>query len=291
MTRPPIVVLEDSPRFGQENMEVDNRLLLHAVNQDLSWLGESTQPANNRMQLANFGCKSPPIIVRFCYWSEPTLSLGNFQTIQELEVAQDTQAHGNLRSLAWVKRKTGGGAILHDNELTYSIIVPANCESLPSASKGHSEQLYRSVHESVVQGLKQLGLGASLSESCTCKVAKGPGRNDSDGSLDSESAVRNEPFMCFHRRTPVDVVVGDHKILGSAQRRVKSGLLQHGSFLLRRSSEYPALLGLEDILGGNVRPMCWQRWLEERIFDAIQGLIGAPQEVFRLKRHGKSVRI
>ena len=286
MSRPSIVVLEDSPRAGQENMEVDNRLLLHAIDQDLSWLGESTQPANDRLWLANFGCNSPPIIVRFYYWSEPTLSLGNFQTIQELEIAQDTQGHGNLRSLAWVKRKTGGGAILHDNELTYSIIVPANCESLPSASKGHSEQLYRSVHESVVQGLKQLGVGASLSESCTCTVAKGSGRIDDNGRADPEFSARNEPFLCFHRRTPVDVVVGEHKILGSAQRRVKTGLLQHGSFLLRSSSAYPALLGLEDIFAGNVRPMGWQGWFEQRIFAAIQGLIGAPQEVFRLKWHG-----
>ena len=178
-----------------------------------------------------------PLVLRIYRWSEPTLSLGHFQRVEDLALAADTQANPQLREIPWVKRKTGGGAILHDLELTYSIIVPATwsfqagtVRTLPDRSgsfdpsKGHSEGLYRAVHDSVVSGLIELGISASLSESCTCKVA---GRESTEG----------EPFLCFHRRTPVDVVVGEHKVLGSAQRRSRFGLLQHGSLLIRSSGQ------------------------------------------------------
>ena len=262
-----IVVIADSPRPGLENMEIDQRLLLGA--NDPSFL-KGLDAAWNQ----------PAIIVRLYYWSEPTLSLGNFQSIQELETAQDTKRFSGLKRLPWVQRKTGGGAILHDQELTYSVIVPSGCESLPLGSKGHSERLYRAVHESVVEGLVAFGLDAKLSESCTCSFGKGG----------------PEPFLCFHRRTPVDVLVGQSKILGSAQRRVKSGLLQHGSFLISKSSEYPDFEGVGDL--GNLPegyqsgPVeVWQGWLEARIFRAIQHLIGPPERVLRLNLPDASVRI
>ena len=276
MSGPSIVVLEDSPRSGLENMEIDTQLLLGAS--DGSFL-----------RSIGAGCGLAPLVVRFYYWSEPTLSLGNFQSIQQLSESTDTQGHEGLGRLAWVQRKTGGGAILHDREITYSIVVPSGNSTIELASKGHSERLYRSVHESVVDGLRQMGIQAGLSESCTCSAAK-------IGKL-------GEPFLCFHRRTPVDVLVGEHKVLGSAQRRGKSGLLQHGSLLLAHSAAYPSLSGISDLaelperyqfVGGGPNQDCfgaWQEWLEHRIFQAIQGLIGPLGEVLRLNLGGRSVRI
>jgi lipoate-protein ligase A len=215
------------------------------------------------------------------------LSLGHFQRIEQLGQAEDTREHPSLRALAWVQRKTGGGAILHDRELTYSIIVPSGTEPLAS-SKGHSELLYRAVHQEVVEGLRALGLDAKLSESCTCSP--------------KAATKSNEPFLCFHRRTPVDVVLGgdqgqEHKVLGSAQRRVKTGLLQHGSFLIEKSLEYRSLLGVED-LGGRATPMGggdgksdWEDWFQRRIFSAIGGLLGLSEDGFRLNLRERSVSI
>jgi len=280
MSGPSIVILEDSPRTGLENMQIDGHLLLDQTHQYL-------KPLNKVW-------KTSPIILRFYYWSEPTLSLGSFQSIDQLSRSHDTQDHDSLTCLPWVQRKTGGGAILHDREITYSIIIPAESQAGSLVSKGHSEPLYRAVHESVVEGLCQLGFQAQLSESCTCKLA---GLAGTDGELSErvENGSRNaEPFLCFHRRTPVDVVVGEHKVLGSAQRRVKTGLLQHGSLLLEKSSAFPWLLGLTDLsqpsdpcfggLGkvGREGFTVWQEWLERRILGAIDRLIGPPMEVFRL---------
>ncbi|MFN5272456.1 MAG: biotin/lipoate A/B protein ligase family protein [Planctomycetota bacterium] len=272
-----ILVLEDSPRTGVENMQIDQQLLLTAD----PWEFVSCKPSDKI---------KPSILVRFYYWSEPTLSLGNFQSINELEHAGDTLGHPELASIPWVQRKTGGGAILHDQEVTYSIVVPSDDSGVALSGKGHSEKLYRAVHESVVAGLVDLGLDASLSEACTCSVAGGKGKD-------------KEPFLCFHRRTPVDVVVGNHKVLGSAQRRVKSGLLQHGSFLVSKSPYYPTLLGVGDLAqfppayrgfqarGSQEACRNWQDWLESRIFQAIWGLIGPTNEIIRLNLRDSSVRI
>ena len=282
-----MLVLEDSPRLGRENMAIDERLLNGLGSGDLDWLVAEDAPQRDRLREWLSVSDGPLLAVRFYSWSEPTLSLGHFQRIEHLGQAEDTREHPSLRDLAWVQRKTGGGAILHDRELTYSIIVPSGTEPLAS-SKGHSELLYRAVHQGVVEGLRALGLDAKLSESCTCSP--------------KAASKSNEPFLCFHRRTPVDVVLGgdqgqDHKVLGSAQRRVKTGLLQHGSFLIEKSLEYRSLLGVED-LGGRASPMGgydgksnWEDWFQQRVFLAIGGLLGLPEDGFRLNLRERSVRL
>lgn len=166
-----------------------------------------------------------PLVLRIYQWSEPTLSLGHFQATSDIPAP--------LQSMPWVKRKTGGGAIVHDLELTYSIIVP---KQPGNDQKGPNEELYRSVHQSILDGLIAMGFAAQLAESCTCSIA---------------NAEHPNPFLCFLRRSPIDLVVGPHKILGSAQRRTMSGLLQHGSLLLRHSSFATELLGLNDLQTAN----------------------------------------
>jgi len=282
-----MLVLEDSPRLGQENMAIDERLLNGLGARDLDWLVAEDALQRDRLREWLSASDGPLLAVRFYSWAEPTLSLGHFQHIEQLGQAEDTREHPSLRALAWVQRKTGGGAILHDRELTYSIIVPSGIEPLAS-SKGHSELLYRAVHQEVVEGLRELGLDAKLSESCTCSP--------------KAATKSNEPFLCFHRRTPVDVVLGgdqgqDHKVLGSAQRRVKTGLLQHGSFLIEKSLEYRSLLGVED-LGGRATPMgggegksLWEDWFQQRVFLAIGGLWRLQEGSFRLNLRERSVRI
>src|SRR4051812_10483795 len=76
---------------------------------------------------------------RFYGGSEPTLSLGYFQRYE------DRNQHAASLQCAIVRRQTGGGAILHDRELTYSIILPPNC---PIAK--HADQLYRTVHQEFI---------------------------------------------------------------------------------------------------------------------------------------------
>lgn len=168
-----------------------------------------------------------PIVLRVYQWERPTLSIGHFQRIEDRERAP------NLCGLPWVRRKTGGGAIVHDQELTYSILIPKRDNQ---SSKGHNESLYRAIHCAFAESLRTLGWNAQLSETCTNKTTTGKNQ---------------EPFLCFLRRTPIDLVVGDDKILGSAQRRSSAGLIQHGSFLLRRSPSTLELFGLLDAPKGS----------------------------------------
>ncbi len=197
-------------------------------------------------ELLERASESSPIQIRLYRWCEPTLSLGHFQSIEDLASDPNVIASGRLEQLAElprVRRRTGGGAILHDREWTYSVILPHKRSAVGPAGvgveKGHHELLYRAIHHSVRDGLRQLGWDAALAEHCTCSTA---------GKL---PVATKDPFLCFQRRTPVDLVVGAHKVLGSAQRRSRTGLLQHGSLLLLASTSFPAILGLEDLVDGN----------------------------------------
>ena len=174
-----------------------------------------------------------PIVLRVYQWERPTLSIGHFQRIEDRETVP------NLRDLPWVRRKTGGGAIVHDHELTYSILIPKRDDR---PTKGHNELLYRAIHWAVADSLIALGWNARFSEAC---------KNKTSCTMKTINGKNQEPFLCFLRRTPIDLVVGDDKILGSAQRRSAAGLLQHGSFLLRRSQSALELSGLLDASNGS----------------------------------------
>jgi lipoate-protein ligase A len=155
---------------------------------------------------------------RFYQWEEPTLSLGYFQTYE------DRGQHSASQSCPVVRRASGGGAIVHDAELTYSLAVP-----LTFSMAQRRETLYRTVHTTLIEALAEFGVAASL-----C----GDRKSTEAASL---------PFLCFQRRSPGDVLVGPAKIAGSAQRRNRSAVLQHGSILLGRSDAAPELDGLREI--------------------------------------------
>src|SRR4051794_37203306 len=134
--------------------------------------------------------------VRFYGWNEPTLSLGYFQPYT------DRNQHAASRNCPVVRRQTGGGAILHDRELTYSITLPA---SHPFARQ--NLLLYRGAHQAF--------MGALCSNSLPhAPVPKFQIRED----VQKRSAI-TDPFLCFQRQAAGDVVLASWKILGSAQRR------------------------------------------------------------------------
>ncbi len=86
-------------------------------------------------------------VFRTYSWSEPTLSLGYFQPIAEAE------REGRFAEVAIVRRLTGGGAIWHDRDLTYALIVPRSLELAHRAS-----DLYRAVHGAIADSLARLGV-------------------------------------------------------------------------------------------------------------------------------------
>lgn len=159
---------------------------------------------------------------RWYRWSEPTVSLGHFQKADEL-------AGTDLAGLPAVKRLSGGGAIVHDDEWTYAMAVP---RSHPLARS--PERFYEAVHGELIAALAAAGVAARL---------RGAGGSAGD-----------EPTLCFLRADPRDVVVSDvagavRKIVGSAQRRRRGAVLQHGSLLAAASPAAPDVLGLRELCG------------------------------------------
>jgi lipoate-protein ligase A len=157
--------------------------------------------------------------LRFYQWSEPTLSLGYFQSCAQ------RGSHRASRDCPLVRRQTGGGAILHDNELTYSLAMRE-----PRRSTAECARLYQVVHTALADVLASLGVEASLYDGAA-------------GLADEER------FLCFLRRAEGDVLVGGSKVCGSAQRRRAGAVLQHGSLLLARSASAPELSGLAELTG------------------------------------------
>ena len=143
-------------------------------------------------------------VLRWYEWSEPTLSLGYFQRWDDVPE--------ELRRLPRVRRSTGGGAILHADELTYSLAFPAGTWPTKSGLAIVSE-FHAAAAVAMLAYSPQLGLGTPP------VVQNAPGAA--------------EPFLCFERRGAHDLVAGADKIMGSAQRRQGGRLLQHGSIRLR----------------------------------------------------------
>lgn len=186
-------LLIDPPLDGFTNMARDEALL------DAVVAGES------------------PLTLRFYQWSEPTISLGYFQAYAALE-----SQVGPVREMAVVRRTTGGGAILHDRELTYALVVP---EKHPLLVNGPTA-LYCRMHDAIIAVLNELGIPARSRGPTRC------GEVDANDRSGGESSQAHGPFFCFARTHALDIVVGDRKLAGSAQRRASGGVLQHGSIVL-----------------------------------------------------------
>jgi lipoate-protein ligase A len=222
-------LLLDPPAAGVWNMAVDEALLEAAAA-----AGQCT--------------------LRFYQWAEPTLSLGYFQAYA------DREQHAASRHAAVVRRTSGGGAIMHDFDVTYSLAVPEH-----HALAANRLRTYKVVHNALIEVLAGLGIEASLfAPSDTAGPSGGTtGLLDNCGT-DPVTRTPREPFLCFQRRAPGDVLVRGEKIAGSAQRRCRGAVLQHGSVLLARSAAAPELAGLKEL---TARPILVeefiQAWLQE----------------------------
>lgn len=151
--------------------------------------------------------RSGPVI-RVYGWSPACISLGHFQDpARELDLDR-------VRELGYgvVIRSTGGRAVLHIDELTYSIIAPPEAETW-CISQAAS---YRAISQAVVRALAAEGFGVTL---------------DRGYPVEKPSDLR-AMTPCFSSTARSEVVWGDRKVVGSAQRRLRGAFLQHGSILV-----------------------------------------------------------
>src|SRR3990172_8328587 len=150
---------------------------------------------------------SPPTL-RLYGWKSPTLSIGYSQS---LENKIDTE-YCRKNKIGIVLRPTGGRAVLHDKEVTYSLISPKNNPLFPDNISG----TYRVISETLLNGLSFLEIDAILSPKSQIPNPKSQIPNPS----------------CFATTSQYEITVDGKKLIGSAQRRFKNSFLQHGSIPL-----------------------------------------------------------
>ena len=155
--------------------------------------------------------------LRFYRWARPTLSLGYFQGLAGLP-AEAVRARGG----EVVRRPTGGKAILHEHELTYSLCAPEH-----GALAGGPGRAMERMHRALAAELgRQSGRAIRI---------RGEERLRSD--------VAGSPW-CFEDSSPLDLVTGRRKLLGSAARRRRGWILFHGSLVLQAPRETPGVAEL-----------------------------------------------
>jgi lipoate-protein ligase A len=159
--------------------------------------------------------------LRFYEWTTATVSLGYFQP------AGARLLDPRLPSLPWLRRPSGGEALVHDREVTYCLALPAG---LPWQRR--CESWARRFHELLREVFTHLGVAVTL-----CPP---------DGER------RLGEFLCFLHHSPDDVLISGSKIVGSAQRRPAGALMQHGSILLAQSPHTPDLPGIAELTGRQV---------------------------------------
>lgn len=158
---------------------------------------------------------SIPPVLRFYEWNPATLSIGYFQQVERDVNMQAVKA----QNLGFVRRPTGGRAVLHDQELTYSVIVSESYPQMPVSVT----EAYRVISEGILLGFQNLGLHAYFSVPET--------QEQLDDLKKPKSAV------CFDAPSWYELVVEGKKVAGSAQTRQKGVILQHGAILLDLDEE------------------------------------------------------
>ncbi|EII2003618.1 lipoate--protein ligase family protein [Staphylococcus pseudintermedius] len=148
-------------------------------------------------------------VVRFYTWNPPTLSIGYFQRLsKEIDIEKVKEKGYGL-----VRRQTGGRGVLHDKELTYSVIVPEAHPDMPQTVT----EAYRVISGGLLEGFKSLGFDAHFA------VPR--------SKEEREKLKQPRSSVCFDAPSWYELVVEGKKIAGSAQTRQKGVILQHGSIL------------------------------------------------------------
>lgn len=185
-------ILQTGKRSAAENMAIDEAILEAVI-----------------------AGKADPTI-RFYDWEPSTASCGYNQSVNNEVDFEALQKFG----FGFIRRPTGGRLVLHDREITYSIITP-----ITDRFAGNVTQAYSVISSALAVGLREMGVDVELEK----------------GSLDSQHQ-REAANPCFSSSSKYELKCKDKKIVGSAQVRRENVLLQHGSILLNNDQSQVAYL-------------------------------------------------
>ncbi len=182
-------------------------------------MGASNGPRNMAVDEALARLRPDQATLRFYEWDAPTLSIGYFQRTGEIDLAACREL-----AIGLVRRPTGGRAVLHRHDLTYSLVLPLR----PPWMEFSIAESYQRINACLRRGLEALGISTS--------------------AVISDVGTAHEPSpFCFSTITEQELLVGGKKVLGSAQRRFPDALLLQGSVLLDfTSADLLALLREEE---------------------------------------------
>jgi lipoate-protein ligase A len=150
--------------------------------------------------------ESPPTL-RLYGWAPPCLSLGRHQGIEAVDL-EFCRTHG----IDVVRRPTGGRALLHHLELTYSVAAPLGVSQLPHGL----QDSYRTICAALVRAMRSLGVDAELT----------------GGEVNLQLPGPRSSVPCFETPAGGEIVVGGRKLIGSAMRAHTGTILQHGAIVL-----------------------------------------------------------
>lgn len=145
-------------------------------------------------------CKVP--VLRVYAWNPAAVSIGCNQDIEREINLENCKTNG----IDIVRRITGGKAVFHDKELTYSFISPESLNLLPK----EINESYKEIAKALILSLKKINIGAEI----------------------KKTPERIATPICFNSSNWYELLVNNKKISGSAQRRMNEKILQHGSILI-----------------------------------------------------------
>ncbi len=198
--------------------------------------GSWNMAVDEAMLLAHWAGLTIPTL-RLYRWSPPAVSIGLLQPVESIGEEACRQLGFNI-----VRRPSGGGAVLHQHEITYAVVVDGRI--CPEGSSVMAT--YRWLAKGLSAGLRKLGIEASLS-------------NSNDRNRPSQHSIAS---FCFARTSAADLTVDGLKLGGSAQARRRHFLLQHGSIPFRLDTET-----IEQIFGLSGRKdfTCLEEVLEREV--------------------------
>ena len=207
------------------------------------WIDKAYSPAMNMAiddELLSFVYTVKTPVLRFYSWDRPSMSIGYVQNYAD--VLKD--------GYYLVRRPTGGGAVFHDIDLTYTIAIPA----AHKIEKLNREESYYIFHDVIIKALNSIGLDTELVKF-------------------TEAPKERSTMQCFTAPVKFDVALKDgkghsiSKIAGAAQRRTKKGILHQGSIVIpdihkRRDSLIKSIMSVfVDKLG-----IAFSRFIPEKSF-------------------------
>jgi len=201
--------------------------------------------------------EKPQTFLRLYQWEKPTVSLGYSQNVAKVVDVEYCQDHG----VDIVRRMTGGKLVLHQNEVTYSV-----CSSDKETFTSTLFESYRLISKALVRGLEKMGLEPFLADAPPDSYVKG-----------------NLP--CFSYPAQNEIEVNGKKIVGSAQKRIGSKFIQHGSIPLEEDANLLKSVSLVKGKGSDVRMTSISRELCRNVsFEwAVNHLIEGISEYFKIR--------